>query len=135
VKCRRHYGHTLSKPYDPVKHFNFDGNKRKLWKDKFTGDQALDGFMVWEIGKVWSSSLLFSCGVFFLLTGSMFLTLQGATIDSDTETNTSFGMHVPEMFVKGIKHTHDLYSCSLDEAPETIDNDRELPPIFTDMDW
>lgn len=28
-----------------------------------------------------------------------------------------------EGFIEGI-HTHELYSCSLDDAPKTIDNDR-----------
>ncbi|KAB5532751.1 hypothetical protein GE09DRAFT_1291926 [Coniochaeta sp. 2T2.1] len=31
------------------------------------------------------------------------------------------------MFLKGTKYTHDLYSCSLDDAPETIESDRVEP--------
>jgi len=49
-KCRRHYGHTLGKEYDAALHFNFDENKRRLWKDKWINEQYLSGFMFWEIG-------------------------------------------------------------------------------------
>jgi hypothetical protein len=52
-KCRRHYGHSLSKEYDPKVHFNFDANKRHLWKDTFDDNKLqLSGFMFWEMNKV-----------------------------------------------------------------------------------
>ncbi|WJG37027.1 uncharacterized protein FOBCDRAFT_146923, partial [Fusarium oxysporum Fo47] len=96
-KCRRHYGHTMSRTYDPAVHFNFDENKRRLWNDPWTKEQNLSGFMNWEIAK-------------------------GALLDDDTEISTSFYSHFSEYFDG--KHTHDLFSCSLDEAPETIENER-----------
>ncbi|KAF5250267.1 hypothetical protein FANTH_4544 [Fusarium anthophilum] len=96
-KCRRHYGHSISRTYDPAVHFNFDENKRRLWNDPWTKEQNLSGFMDWEIAK-------------------------GALLDDDTEISTSFYSHFSEYFDG--KHTHDLYSCSLDEAPETIENER-----------
>ncbi|KAJ0131460.1 Secondary metabolism regulator laeA [Fusarium oxysporum f. sp. albedinis] len=96
-KCRRHYGHTMSRAYDPAVHFNFDENKRRLWNDPWTKEQNLSGFMNWEIAK-------------------------GALLDDDTEISTSFYSHFSEYFDG--KHTHDLFSCSLDEAPETIENER-----------
>ncbi|EWG55683.1 hypothetical protein FVEG_17568 [Fusarium verticillioides 7600] len=96
-KCRRHYGHSISRTYDPAVHYNFDENKRRLWNDPWTKEQNLSGFMDWEIAK-------------------------GALLDDDTEISTSFYSHFSEYFDG--KHTHDLYSCSLDEAPETIENER-----------
>ncbi|KAF9765176.1 hypothetical protein IL306_002586 [Fusarium sp. DS 682] len=97
-KCRRHYGHTMSRTYDPAVHFNFDENKRRLWNDPWTKEQNLSGFMNWEIAK-------------------------GALLNEETEISTSFYSHFSEYFDG--KHSHDLYSCSLDEAPETIENERE----------
>ena len=44
-------------------------------------------------------------------------------IDEGTETNTSFSSCFSEYF-EG-KHTHDLYACSLDDAPDSIENERE----------
>ncbi|KAL7947533.1 actin-like ATPase domain-containing protein [Trichoderma barbatum] len=32
-KCRRHYGHSLSKAYNPSLHSNFDHDTRYVWKD------------------------------------------------------------------------------------------------------
>ncbi len=51
-KCRRHYGHTLARLYDPELHWNYDANKRRTWKHKWDGLLRLDGFMFWEINKV-----------------------------------------------------------------------------------
>ncbi|RKL00215.1 hypothetical protein BFJ68_g12900 [Fusarium oxysporum] len=104
-KCRRHYGHTMSRTYDPAVHFNFDENKRRLWNDPWTKEQNLSGFMNWEIAK-------------------------GALLDDDTEISTSFYSHFSEYFDG--KHTHDLFSCSLDEAPETIEN--ELGEVLYTID-
>ncbi|ENH73325.1 hypothetical protein FOC1_g10008810 [Fusarium oxysporum f. sp. cubense race 1] len=87
----------MSRTYDPAVHFNFDENKRRLWNDPWTKEQNLSGFMNWEIAK-------------------------GALLDDDTEISTSFYSHFSEYFDG--KHTHDLFSCSLDEAPETIENER-----------
>jgi len=39
--------------YDPKIHFNFDENKRNLWKNHFQdGQTMLSGFMFWEMAKV-----------------------------------------------------------------------------------
>lgn len=51
-KCRRHYGHTLARIYDPEKDWNYDANKRRTWKHRWDGLMRLDGFMFWEINKV-----------------------------------------------------------------------------------
>lgn len=115
-KCRRHYGHSISRAYDPAVHFNFDENKRRLWNDPWTKEQNLSGFMDWEIAKVSFHQVSFAEGYW---TNES----QGALLDDDTEISTSFYSHFSEYFDG--KHTHDLYSCSLDEAPETIENERE----------
>ncbi|KAK0717343.1 hypothetical protein B0T26DRAFT_775631 [Lasiosphaeria miniovina] len=46
----------------------------------------------------------------------------GAILNTDTETNTTFGMYVSEG--GDLEDAHELYSCSLDDAPEDIENDR-----------
>lgn len=51
-KCRRHYGHTLSEPYNRILHQGYDTTKRRLWTDHTTGVENLSGFMFWKIGKV-----------------------------------------------------------------------------------
>ena len=50
--CRRHYGHSMSKKYDPLTDWNYDANKRQVWKDVFDGEEMLSGAMVWEMSKV-----------------------------------------------------------------------------------
>jgi hypothetical protein len=47
---------------------------------------------------------------------------QGDLLDENTEISTEFAASWSEHF-EG-KHTHDLFSCSLDDAPDTIENDR-----------
>jgi hypothetical protein len=50
--CRRHYGHEMSKTYNPLTDWNYDANKRTLWTDAFDGKEMLSGAMVWEMAKV-----------------------------------------------------------------------------------
>lgn len=44
-------------------------------------------------------------------------------IDKTTEINSKFLYYYVGRIPKTA--THDLYSCSLDDAPETIENDRK----------
>ncbi|KAF1995081.1 hsp70-like protein [Amniculicola lignicola CBS 123094] len=112
-KCRRHYGHTLSKEYEPSIHYNFDENKRHLWKNTFDKNkQMLSGFMYWEMEK-------------------------GAEIDETTEILSEFVCHYTEGNPMVLEHK--LYSCSLDAAPDSIENERVecvgvLKASFADLD-
>ena len=51
-KCRRHYGHKLSRLYNPFLHGDYDRAKRRVWTDYVYGEEQLSGFMYWKIGKV-----------------------------------------------------------------------------------
>ncbi|KAF8857613.1 hsp70-like protein [Acephala macrosclerotiorum] len=95
--CRRHYGHSMSKEYDPATDFNYDANKRYLWTDEFDGRKMLSGVMIWEMAK-------------------------GSEIDETTEIVSDFNLHFHEGSPMMIEHK--LYSSSLDAAPETIENER-----------
>ncbi|KAH7012995.1 hsp70-like protein [Ilyonectria destructans] len=96
-KCRRHYGHSLSKTYDSILHNGFDAKVQRLWTDKFTGVLNLSGFMMWEIGK-------------------------GDLVDETTEINTDFFNLFSDR--SGPRHAHKLYACSLDDSPDTLENNR-----------
>ncbi|KAK1240839.1 hypothetical protein MKX07_006272 [Trichoderma sp. CBMAI-0711] len=104
-KCRRHYGHTLSRAYDSSTHVNFDQVKRYVWMDHFRNEKNLTGFMFWKINK-------------------------GDLLNHDTEINSEFFTHYTDEIPLSGKHS--LYSCSLDDAPDTIENDRveEVGEIF-----
>ncbi|KAH0528137.1 hypothetical protein TsFJ059_003035 [Trichoderma semiorbis] len=95
-KCRRHYGYSLSRTYIPSIHADFDAQKRYIWMDQFKNEESLTGFMEWNVGK-------------------------GELIDHETEINSEFEAHF-----KNIPTTrkYTLYSCNLDDAPETIEDDR-----------
>ncbi|KAL7805233.1 actin-like ATPase domain-containing protein [Trichoderma aethiopicum] len=96
-KCRRHYGHSMSLPYSPTIHAQFDTKKRYVWTDHVKGEELLTGFMFWEVSK---SSL----------------------IDENTEINSKFTKHCEgHVPLSGV---HVLYSCNLDDAPGTIENER-----------
>lgn len=53
-KCRRHYGHAVSHPYDPLLDASFDRDTRWVWKYMFDPErrQFLTGYMSWKIHKV-----------------------------------------------------------------------------------
>lgn len=50
--CRKHYGHSISKEYDPITDFNYDANKRYLWTNEFDGREMLSGITLWGMAKV-----------------------------------------------------------------------------------
>ncbi|CAM1511902.1 Fc.00g094150.m01.CDS01 [Cosmosporella sp. VM-42] len=102
-KCRRHYGHVLSEPYDPERHRNFDKKKRFIYKHSWFDREYLTGFMYWEIRKVSYSS--------------------GAVIDETTEISSSFQKTMTYGWLYAT-HRSSLYCCSLDEGPESIESDR-----------
>ncbi|KAL7790952.1 actin-like ATPase domain-containing protein [Trichoderma ceciliae] len=96
-KCRRHYGHTLSKEYIPSIHTDFDKKKRKVWMDHVQNAKYLSGFMFWEVDK-------------------------GSLMDHKTEINSEFIMQYNDHTPPSSKHI--LYSCNLDGAPTSIENER-----------
>ncbi|KAH0499221.1 hypothetical protein TgHK011_006426 [Trichoderma gracile] len=96
-KCRRHYGHELSEVYLPLIHVKYDQQKRYVWTDHFSNTKQLSGFMFWEINK-------------------------GDLLNHDTEINSEFFYQYTNEIPLSGKHT--LYSCSLDNVPGTIENDR-----------
>ncbi|ORY17909.1 hsp70-like protein [Clohesyomyces aquaticus] len=95
---RRHYGHTLGRKYDPDVDYNFDANKRQLWRDAFNNNQQmLSGFMYWEMKK-------------------------DTEIYETTEIVSEFMLHHTEG--QDMTTEHKLYACSLDDPPDTIESDR-----------
>ncbi|KAL7802898.1 actin-like ATPase domain-containing protein [Trichoderma afarasin] len=96
-KCRRHYGYALSHDYIPSSHAGFDAQKRYVWTDQFQNAEKLTGFMHWEVGK-------------------------GEHIDYETEINSEFYTHFEGNIP--ISQNYTLYSCNLDDAPKTLENER-----------
>jgi len=110
--CRRYYGHSMCKKYNPLTDWNYNANTRYRWNDPFTGEEMLTGYMFWEISK-------------------------GDVIDSTTEIHADFVIY----FTEGGSMTldHALYACSLNSAPETIENERvekvgNIKGSFADID-
>ncbi|CAH0044717.1 unnamed protein product [Clonostachys solani] len=96
-KCRRHYGYALSHPYYPSLHAGYDKVKRFTHYDRFEKTDYLTGFMTWSMGK-------------------------GTVINSSTEIEGTFFRQVSDRSVFNGWMT--LYSCSLDDGPPNIENDR-----------
>ncbi|KKP05800.1 hypothetical protein THAR02_02084 [Trichoderma harzianum] len=96
-KCRRHYGYVSSLEYDPSAHAGFDAQKRYVWTEQITNVEYLTGFMQWEVYK-------------------------GELIDYETEINSSFSSNFVDNVPTTQKYT--LYSCNLDDAPETTEGER-----------
>ncbi|CAG9983343.1 unnamed protein product [Clonostachys byssicola] len=96
-KCRRHYGYSIGQRYYPTLHAGYDKAKRFTYYSKFNRADYLSGFMNWSIGK-------------------------GATIHSSTEIEGHIYFQVSECSVFHGRMI--LYSCSLDDGPPTIENDR-----------
>ncbi|KAL7953298.1 hypothetical protein V8C34DRAFT_321277 [Trichoderma compactum] len=96
-KCRRHYGHNMSYVYMPSIHAHFDTQKRWVWMDHIRNKEYLTGFMHWDVGK-------------------------GEFIDYETEINADFCSYFQGDIPKSNEYI--LYSCNLDDAPETIENER-----------
>lgn len=128
-KCRRHYGHTLSNEYIPSIHTDFDKEKRKVWMDNIKGTEYLSGFMFWKVNKVSNmnnlpSRILLSCPspLCNMSSNVSFYYAQGDLIDHGTEINSEFISYFTGHIPSSDKHI--LYSCNLDDTPETIDNER-----------
>ncbi|OAA77585.1 Hsp70 family protein [Akanthomyces lecanii RCEF 1005] len=96
-KCRRHYGFELCHVYVPAKHSNYDRSKRHVYTDKFDGLDYLTGFVQWQMDK-------------------------GSTIHEDTEISYDCNYSVSGRGPHDLKLK--LYSCNLDNAPDTIENPR-----------
>ena len=47
---------------------------------------------------------------------------QGVAIHKDTEVDSVFFAHISEHEIRN--YTHNLFCCSLDDAPDTIENER-----------
>jgi hypothetical protein len=102
----------MSKKYNPLTDWNYNANTRYRWKNSFSGEEKLTGYMFWEISK-------------------------GDVIDSTTEIRADFNIY----FSEGGSMTldHGLYACSLNSAPETIENERvekvgNIKGSFADID-
>ncbi|OCL13732.1 hsp70-like protein [Glonium stellatum] len=95
--CRRHYGHSLSKKYDPLTDSKYNATKRRVWTDSFREQEMLSGYMCWEMAK-------------------------GDQIDEETEIVSNFSLHFSEEDRRTVEH--ELYSCSLDSPPDSIDHER-----------
>jgi hypothetical protein len=118
----------LSVPYNPYVHTYFDSEKRRLYTDPVDGIEYLSGFMFWEINKVRNNSLppfpkSTSTKIFFL-----FFFQQGGLVDPDTEINSPFVCSFVGRLPRSRHHM--LYSCSMDDAPETIENERRCTPCY-----
>ncbi|KAL6822786.1 actin-like ATPase domain-containing protein [Trichoderma sp. SZMC 28015] len=112
-KCRKHYGHALAKVYNPSLHSNYNAQRRSIYKDVMDRVDRLTGFMFWQIPK-------------------------GTLIDSKTEINSEFVNSYRGPIIKSGEHF--LYSCGLDAAPGTIDDNRvetigRILYTLHDMDW
>ncbi|KAK4073118.1 uncharacterized protein Triagg1_5398 [Trichoderma aggressivum f. europaeum] len=117
-KCQKHYGHALAEVYNPSLHSNYNTERRCIYKDVMDRVDRLTGFMFWQIPKVYSR--------------------KGTLIDSKTEINSEFVNNYRGPVIKSGEHF--LYSCSLDAAPSTIDDNRvetigRILYTLHDLDW
>ncbi|KPM42135.1 hypothetical protein AK830_g4382 [Neonectria ditissima] len=94
-RCRRHYGYNSSELYDEVLHKSFDENTRYIFENPFEHELCLTGFMRWWIHK-------------------------NDILTSDSSISHHYRPHL--VLPLASQYTFTLYSCSSDEALDTIDN-------------
>ncbi|KAI6380277.1 hypothetical protein MCOR25_001704 [Pyricularia grisea] len=94
-KCRRHYGFEISKHYQHKLHKDFDKSLRRTWIDKFDGSKCLTGFLAWEVNK-------------------------GSIVTKQTEIR--YSLEVTGEAGEPLFSSLDLYACSADSTPETIED-------------
>ncbi|KAI8712540.1 hypothetical protein NCS52_01352400 [Fusarium sp. LHS14.1] len=111
-RCRRHYGYSGWKPYDPSKYPYFNKKKRSVVKLCYSGRYRLSGFMVWFVAK-------------------------NDVLQDDWSVSAS--LKVEHSFPDKLDGSIRLHACSLDEGPDTIDSDDvqpvgEIKYILNDLD-
>lgn len=114
----------FSEKYRLEEHKAYDRSKRHLFENEFDQTTYLTGFMAWKINKV--SAFQNNA------TENDAHANKNDILDKTSEIESPFRSIYTWPFEKA--YSLDLYACSLDQAPETIECDRKYSPPAYDAE-